>query len=88
MAEEPERRHIRFTVHARRRMERRRISEASVRQVLAEPVRITPSSHTTDRWILERTVGGRPLVVIVDREGAGWVVVTAWSPDDRAGRVR
>lgn len=69
-----------ITEYAARRMAMRGISPADACGVLGYPTRVRPSVNDPHRLVLQRTMEGRRLVVVV--EGIPglepWDVVTAW----------
>ena len=77
--------HLVFRVHALRRMFRRGISEAEVRQVLATGEVIEEYPHDApypSRLLLGRSASRDLHVVVADDEAAGEsIVITVYEPD-------
>ena len=54
--------HIRYTHHARQRMQDRKVSEALVEEVIDQPDELTIGEQ--DEWIAIRTYGSRRIQVV------------------------
>lgn len=77
----PAGRRVRIPDYAQRRLAQRGIGVEEVMRVLADPTTVEPSRDAPERWVERRTVRGRRLVVVTEREGVRpgvIVVVTAW----------
>ena len=56
--------HIRYTHHARQRMQDRKVSEALVEEVIDQPDELTIGEQ--DEWIAIRTYGNRRIEVVYE----------------------
>lgn len=76
---------IRYSIHARRQMARRRITESEVNQAVGFVETSYPSRDHPDRLVvLGRTIDGRRLKVITVETDDGLLVVTAADRDEIA----
>lgn len=65
--------HIRYTHHARQRMQERKVSEALVEEVVDQPDELTIGEQ--DEWIAVRTYGNRRIEVVYEEVDDNTVLI-------------